>query len=824
MKKLLLFLLLTIQSLIGFAQNPADIDFAFEYTALNDHVSVLKIQNDGKILVGGAFTNYNNRLTRLNSDGSKDISFNIGTGFDAIGDSEGNIQFIEIQSDGKILVVGNFANFNGQTQNRIVRLNIDGSKDDTFNCMVDPNLFSIDNIAIQSDGKILVGGYFYGSFPVYQIFRLNSDGSIDTTFDTGTGFNDYVNSIKIQSDGKILVGGRFTSFNGQTSNRLLRLNSDGSKDTSFNDIGSGFNDEVYTILIQSDGKILVGGNFTIFKGVSTNRLVRLEINGSSDFMFGVGTGFDNIVRLIGIQSDGKILVGGDFSTYNGQSQSKLISLTSSGSKNIAFNIGTGFDNIVRSIAIQSDNTILVGGDFASYNGQTENRLISLNSEGSKNTTFKNATGFNHNPNVVKIQQDGKILVGGSFTTFNGLPQSRLIRLNSDGSKDETFIIGTGFSGFNVTVSSIEIQTDNKILVGGLFNAYNSQNQNCLIRLNLDGSKDTSFINPFFNNIVTSTEIQPDGKILVGGFFTAYNGQTQNRLIRLNIDGSKDNTFNIGTGFNDFINKIKLQSDGKILVGGVFTAYNGQTQNRLIRLNIDGSKDNTFNIGTGFTNFPNPAEILTIELQTDNKILVGGGFTAYNGQTQNRLIRLNIDGSKDNTFNIGVGFNRSINSLFIQSEGKILVGGSFTTYNGESQNGLILLNTDGSKDYTFNIWAGFTVSFMAIQPDGKIVITGKYEGSNFIGLMRLMGSSVLSTTDFSKTKIILYPNPTKDILNFTLSESISATAYEIYNLLGEKVSYGDLNTNSIAVSNLANGVYIVKINTSEGVLTEKFIKE
>lgn len=832
MKKTLFLILFALTNITLFAQNPADVDFSFEYSALNGRVNVTKIQSDGKILVGGEFTNYGNKLTRFNSDGSKDITFNIGTGFYGSSQYEGNVQFIEIQSDGKILVGGYFTSYNGQSFFNLIRLNSDGSIDSAFNTGIVFANGAITSIAIQQDGKILVAG---DDFTTYNgLIRLNSDGSNDTTFNIGTGFNNNIYSIAIQQDGKIIVGGDFTTYNGLAQNRLIRLNSNGSKDSGYN-IFTAFNNTVYSLLIQSDGKILVGGDFTTFQGTSSVRLIRLETYGSRDFMFGVGTGFDNIVRSIGVQSDGKILVGGDFTTYNGQPQGKLISLNATGSKNTAFNIGTSFNNIIRSITIQSDNTILVGGDFTSYNGQTENRLIGLNSDGSKNTTFKNATGFNQNPQVVKIQQDGKILVGGRFTTYKGLPQNCLIRLNSDGSKDDTFVIGTGFSGtvHYPYITSIIIQPDGKILVGGQFVYYNGQFQHMLIRLNSDGSKDTTFnlvIPGFDNNFnnsfgLTSIAIQQDSKILVGGNFSTFNGQSQNGLIRLNSDGSKDTTFNIGTGFNGsvnndfFISSINIQSDSKILIGGYFTNFNGQSQNYLIRLNSNGSKDTAFDIGTGFN-----GTINSIAIQSDGKILTGGNFSTFNGQSQNRIMRLNSDGSKDITFNIGAGFDNNVNSIGIQSDNQILVGGAFTTFNGLSQNGLILLNTDGSKDNTYSIGVGFTVLFMAIQPDGKIVITGKYEGSNFIGLMRLMGDSALNNSSFSKNNISLYPNPVKEILNVSLSENTNIESYEIYDLIGKKVASKNTTENFINVSDLSNGIYVLKVATNEGVITNKFIKE
>ena len=307
-----------------------------------------------------------------------------------------------------------------------------------------------------------------------------------------------------------------------------------------------------------------------------------------------------------------------------------------GSKDETFNIGTGFSSpTVASISIQPDGKIIFGGGNFTVNYRN---LVRLNSNGSIDSTFNIGNGFSSNVISTSLQSDGKIIVGGNFGTFSGISQNRLVRLNSNGSKDDTFNIGSGFNGI---VWSTFIQSDGKILVGGAFTTYTGSTNNYLIRLNSDGSKDTSFnIGSGFNGGVFSIAIQSNGKILAGGGFTTFTGSSQNYLIRLNSDGSKDSTFNIGSGFNTGVNSTKIQSDGKILAGGDFTTFTGSSQNRLIRLNSDGSKDLTFNVGSGFNDL-----VYSIEIQPDGKTLAVGNFTTFEGSSQNRAIRLNTDGTE-----------------------------------------------------------------------------------------------------------------------------------------------------------------------------------
>jgi uncharacterized delta-60 repeat protein len=364
-----------------------------------------------------------------------------------------------------------------------------------------------------------------------------------------------------------------------------------------------------------------------------------------------------------------------------------------------FTGGTGFINFIYGSKIyqtilQPDGKILVGGDFTSYDGVDSNRIIRLNTGGTIDNTFNIGTGFSNNTlfsyvNVMHLQSDGKILVGGNFTSYSGVTVDRFVRLNTGGTIDNTFNIGTGFSTFN-SILTIKTQSDGKILIGGEFTSYNGVTSNRIVRLNTGGTIDNTFnigtgLTNGFNGYVKSIALQPDGKILVGGLFSSYSGVTRNGIIRLNTGGTIDNTFNIGAGFNDVVDVITLQPDGKILVGGVFTSYSGVTRNGIIRLNTGGTIDNTFNSGDGFN-----SNVYSITLQPDGKILVGGFFSSYNGVTNDYIVRLNSNGTIDNTFITGStnGFNSSVTSIILQPDGKILVSGEFNTYSGVTYNGII----------------------------------------------------------------------------------------------------------------------------------------
>ncbi len=702
--------------------------------------------------------------------GSRDVNF---TEFDTYSGFNTTVNTIAIQPDGKIICGGGFTTFNTTTfMNRIVRLNSDGTRDFSFFTNSGFNN-SVNSIAIQPDGKIICGGTFtaFDGTTANRIVRLNSDGTLDTTFttNTGLGFNGEVRSVAIQPDGKILIGGFFTIFNGTTSNRIVRLNSDGTTDTGFTtNISTGFNDGVTSFAIQSDGKIIIGGVFTTLIGTTANRIVRLNSDGTRDGDFTTNNGsafggFSSVVRSIVIQSDGKIICAGSLPTFNGTTVNGIARLDSNGSLDTTFaaNTGTGVgvSSEIRSIVIQSDGKILIGGFFTAFNGATVNRIACLNSNGTRDTSFttNGGTGFNATVNAIEIRSDGVILVVGDFSSFNQIIVNGITGLNQSGTRNVEFLINTGV-GFNATVNSVAIQPDGKILCSGIFTNFNSTTINRIARLNSDGSLDTAFatnIGTGFNGNASSIVIQSDGKIILGGSFTTFNGTTVNYIVRLNSDGTRDTTFttNTGTAFDGGVDSIAIQPDGKILCAGQFFTFNGVTVNRILRLNSDGTRDTTFTTNTG-TAFDLTAQ--SIVIQSDGKIICAGSFTTFDGVTVNRIVRLNSDGTRDTSFttNTGTGFTSTVNSVEIQSDDKIVIVGDFTHFNGVSVNRIVRLNSDGTRDinFTINTNSGFNgiARSIAIQADGKIIIVGDFGAFNGVTVFRIvrLNSNGTRDTDFT----------------------------------------------------------------------------
>jgi uncharacterized delta-60 repeat protein len=755
-------------------------------------VNTIAIQTDGKVVIGGSFTTFNgtsrNRIARLNTDGSLDVSFNAS--------GQTGISIVLIQNDGKILAGGSSG---------VARYNTDGTADASF--VGGSSNSIVYSMQIQTDGKIVVGGNFTiisGTSRNY-IARLNTDGTIDASFNPGTGFNNIVRTLAIQPDGKIITGGDFTSFNGTGRNYIARLNTNGTLDTGFN-TGTGFNagtggyGTVISISIQTDGAIVVGGDFTTFNGVSCIRLVRLNSTGTLDSSFNPGTRLNGPVLTTCIQPDGKIFAGGVFNSFGGFPSNYIVRYNTNGTFDNVFNTGTGagFDQILYSICLQTDGKVLVGGTYSNFNNYPKRRIARLNTDGTLDFSFGGATGFNGTVESVAIQTNGKILVGGDFDIFNDSIRNNIARLNIDGSLDSTFNPGIGT---NLSIKSIAILSTGNILIGGNFSTVSGTARNKIARLNSNGSLD-NFFNPgtgFVGNVI-SISIQSNNSIIVGGSFTSFNGTTRNNIVRLSSNGTLDGTFNPGTGFNSGVNSTAIQTNGKILVGGDFTTFNGVSSNKMVRLNTDGTLDATFNIGTGFN-----GAVQSIQIQTDGKILVAGNFTTFNGITKNRIVRLNIDGTLDSSFNPGTGFNGLVFCIKLQTDGMVVAIGNFTTFNGITNNRIARILPNGSLDATFTSGIGFgpgSATTMAIQSDGKILVGGGFNYYNGVCRNRIARLNVC--TNPIRTDNIISCGPYTWIDGITYTSTNNTATFTLLNPSGcDSIISLNLTVNAIPVAPYGN---------------------
>ena len=730
--------------------------------------------------VAGNFGGFNeptfNRIVATDLSGSIDTTFNPGQlGFN------GTVRCMVTQSDGKLIVGGDFTTYSGSASNFLVRINTNGTRDATFTATLNSSVYTA---AVQSDGKLVIGGAFgtVNAVSVPRLARLNADGTRDTTWNPGTaGAGNIVRDVKIQSDGKILAVGDFTTYSGSTRNRIVRTETSGTIDNTFN-IGTGLGNAAYNVHIQPDGKIITTGAFAIYSGSSNNFIVRINSNGTKDNTFNLGTGFSQTVNISSLQPDGKIIAAGTFTTYNGSSNNYIVRINSDGTKDNTFNVGTGLDaagwpgGLNNSISYDPQNNVYLASDNVTYSGSIIPRIFKLKPDGTLDTTYNAGAGLNRFA-IANLVSGSRVYTAGTFTNYKAEGATGIAKISDSAILSSSFNPGIGF---NNDVWAMTKQSTGRIIVGGAFTNYSGSSRIRIVGLNSNGTIDSGFNvgTQGAGNIVYALATQTDDKIIAGGTFTTYSGSSTftTRLMRLNSNGSQDLTYNTGTGLNSYPLCILARADGKIFVTGLFTTYSGSAINYIMQTNSNGTRDTTFNVGTGFDA---GAFGYTAVTQSDNKLIVGGNFTTYSGSTVNRVVRINTDGTRDLTFSVGNGANTVVSAVALQSDGKAIVGGQFTSFSGSAVNRLVRVNTNGTRDTSFNVGTGLdgnvSTNGITIAADGTIYCLGSfttYSGSNSRGIVAINPNgtinqsftSGLGTASFNNTgQGFTYQQPPNQII-------------------------------------------------------------
>ncbi len=847
MKKLFLAAcLITINIFLVFSQD-GSVDLTFNskiypkspvYNGFVGEVYYSKILSSGKILVFGDFKKYMdipvNNVALLYPDGLLDTSFNVGTGpvltgFSSFYDSYCNL--ISEQSDGKIILGGAFDSFNGVLSNGIIRLNPNGSIDETFN--IGTGFKGVVRaIKLQSDGKILCGGNItsYNNLEVNNLIRLNPNGSIDTSFqidqDPLIEFKQFrINAIECQSDGKILVGGMFDEFNGLICNGLVRLLDDGTNDNSFK-IGTGVNKDDFIHKIYYDNqteKILVAGKINFFNGKSAKNIVSLNIDGTINESFNPKIGFSEYssgsILDFDIFSNRKIIICGNFEMGKNK---HLFVFNEDGSEDLNFRFKNYLPR-VNTVSVDKNDDIYVSGyfeeiDYKNYKGN----IFKIFANGSSDITFNPNLGAyvygNGSLNAV-LMNNGRILVG---TSRYNEESCKLLSINQDGS-----IYTQDFKNFidlDMVHSKAVISKNNKLYVtNGL-----------VYRIFENGKLDDSFSNtsnlyterPIFNVNVLDIAEQSDEKIIIAGYFRIKDNYYQN-IARLNEDGTLDPSFNVGLGFryrDNQVNSVVIQKDNKIIAVGDFNQYNDVLNlNKIVRLNSDGTIDNTFYSGKGFNN-----TVRRALLTHDNKLIVIGMFTQYDGNITPYIVRLNLDGSVDKTFNspfADTGMYSDSNNIALQSNGKILISINI----GGTQK-LHRLNIDGSIDDSFESltfthelenfscdYTSYDIIKSIVLLQNKIIITGCFD---YLNGYRRVGIAMLNNSEDNLTvnEFISTNYPFMFPNPFKDCFNISDKKYdtlEVYSVTGNKILSKKITGNSFCIDNIESGLYIAKFISKDG---------
>jgi uncharacterized delta-60 repeat protein len=826
------------------------------------HAHSVAIQKDGKIVIAGytytsSGSNYDFAVARFNTDGTPDKTFSedgkLTTDFNTPYGTHDEANSVAIQTDGKIVVAGFTGTTNSVYLFAIARYNSDGVLDNTFND--DGELFSgfrfvggnaiAHSVAIQKDGKIVASGMIDNNVGVA---RYTTDGTLDNTFDgngalsTDFGSTDAGFSAAIQDDGKIIVAG--TSNNNFV---LARYNTNGSLDNTFSGDGklttdfSG-TDGSNSVAIQPDGKIIAAGYSNMDFAI-----VRYNADGTLDNTFSADgklvtdiRGTPDYAHSVAVQANGKIVAAG--SSYNSSDNDFAIvrynadgSLDNTFSSNgeLTTDIGGAYiaanDNGA-AVLVKSNGKIVVAGTSSTSgtNAKSELAIVQYKSNGKPDNNFGfqgkvlgEFEGGNFVARTAAVQTDGKIIVGGYFD-IAGKHDFALVRYNADGSLDKTFS-SDGFVTTKISLigpdhcQALGIQPDGKIVAAG-------SSQDCLLG---------------------STFCKPDFAV-----------------VRYNADGTLDNFFSLDgkltTDFAsnaDVINSVALQQDGKIVVAG-YTYTGSHFDMAVARYNANGDPDNTFSgdgkLTTDFSSFDDFAQC--VKIQADGKIVVGG----YSGKTSVKdndfaLVRYNTNGTLDNLFSSDGKQTTTISgtstdfclSLAIEPGGNIIAGGYYINAQQQADFALVRYLSNGAGDNTFGTSSKVITDFastndfgtsIAIGSDGKLVMAGHSNNDFAVARYNLAAAAFTNMAAIKKemhhTAVDVLPNPfsSKASVLFTLDkdalviiELLDATGTKIKTITNERLLKGNHQI-ELSKGILTAGIYFLRIVKDKEVLTKKVVIE
>lgn len=430
--------------------------------------------------------------------------------------------------------------------------------------------------------------------------------------------------------------------------------------------------------------------------------------------------------------------------------------------------------------------------------------VAIAQSGSVDFSFKTDFDFGngHSINAVSTQTDGKIIIAGfsAVPLLKGNKSNFILRLNTNGKLDTNFIFEDGFDN---VISSLLIQPDGKILVCGYFTHYNAIQCEKIARLNIDGTFDLSFSTPDFTGYVNTLALQTDNKIIISG-------KTDTNLftiMRVNNNGSLDSSFK-KIVVNYPVDEITMEPNGKAIISGYFSKFNNKLCPSIVRINYDGTLD------TGFNPHRNLGWISEqcVILQPDGKLLVGGRMLSINNQRIN-IVRLNHDGSLDSTFYHGeVGDDDSyVTSMCLQKNGKILLGGSFNTFKNKKNKNIACLNMDGSLDTTFKSGDGFdnTVRSLKLQSGNKMIVVGDFDSYDSYLNSRIVR---LNINDIS-FELTIFPNPNDG--NFKINASKTLKSIIITDAVGKEVFHNEPMSSYLEIDlrDKSSGMYFIKVFSS-----------
>lgn len=881
--KLLKAILYTLPYLIVLSSYPQTIDPGFNLPTpvKAADTRVVRIQQDGKILLGGSIQFYENQrvnnLVRLNEDGSLDESLALSL------DSKGSVNHIELLGSGEIII----SEFNRTTNCDILTKLSDSGKILISN----DSLGDIKSICIQNDDKILItASRFKDGALAHRLHRFNSDFTLDDTFNQNNRFKDYASDIAMQGD-SILVAASF-SDNAFADSKVIRFAPNGSLDPSFSDESDL--DWIDEMTVQPDGKILL------------SNIVRLNADGSVDAGFNPPKEVERTVSPPILQGSDILTVGHPYSDSEGTFLRRLKADGSLDANFVPVRLRDGFCNAC--LALTTSDEIIMNDTPL---GGNEYGLTKFSKDGLLDESFRPEVGT-YGEISFGDYKSGQLVVGGDFVRIGEVRTRNLAKINADGTVDAQFVAAPSLSAYPVMSqqpSDVKIIDSNTYLAalgksmlrlnerGEIMEQYTytrsgftvplnfsekinllpdgrivTASVNGIVVLNSDGTVDSSFVIPKPNGRSTlyDFDIQSDG-FLWGTNFTQVNGIDANGWVRLNYDGTVDQTFNVGSGANDIVTNINVLENDNIIITGRFSQFNGVAARRLVKLFKGGQVDKEFtknysattpeyyfsfssnsvntnfrdgfiisardwygytlsflkNDGTFDSNYRLPDKIESVEeeifpvVTNSDSIILFSKFQINGNSTPSFALRL--------IFNSKPTITGTTSSLVTLQETPISL----------SLDDLIVTDVDNTypTDFTLSIYDGDNYSldgFQVIPSPGFVgklnipvkVSDGTNESDLFYFTIEVVAEDQITALEdtIASNNVYFYPNPVDEELNVEVNDWIGGTI-SIASVSGKHIWTKQIVSPSMTIDleSVNSGVYLLRLIKEEQTYIFRVVK-
>ncbi|MEO6689770.1 MAG: Ig-like domain repeat protein [Dokdonella sp.] len=721
---------------------------------------------DGSIVLGGYFSSVNGadrkNIAKLRPDGTLDP--------DWTPQLDGVLYTLVSDGNGSIYLGGWFTKVGGRDRQHLAKIAESGrgDVDESWNPAANS---SISALALDGAGSIYVGGGFgsVGGLSRRGIARLSTEGSGSADPVWNPSPNGSVNAIALNSAHTVYVGGTFTNVGGQNRKYLASLSTDGAgpADVTWNPSPDYY---VNALLPDANGNVYAGGSFFAIGGGTSYGLARLAASGSGAIDPLWAPQVNGQVSAMALDGSGNIYIGGMFTLARGQVRNNVAKLSTSGVGTPDPNWNPSASGEVRALVLNPDNTICVGGSFSTLHEQQHLGLGVITTDGTLSAIQMDIEYPGYATSIAR-QPNGGVIVGGEFRKVGQVMHRNILRLRPDRTLDLEW--NPDPDGF---VSTVLADPDGSVYVGGYFSKIGGKNRNNIAKISGEGvGASDDLWNPNADYVVQRLVMDASRNIYAGGAFSSIGAKHRAGIAKLSADGTGvvDATWNPtasgGTSGASSVSNLALDG-GYIYAGGDFNQIGGLNRNRIAKLSVAGAgqADPAWNPAAN-------SYVQSIAVDTNGSVYVGGVFTNIGGANRNYIAKLSGNGSGAADVNWNPAADNVVSTLALDGTGHVFVGGSFTIISGSTRRHVAKLSTsgNGSADANWNPSADDSPLALAFDGHGTAYIGGQFTE---IGGARRGGIAAVSTEQWVTSTAVTSMSPTTTVAgqSYAVSVSVSST--------------------------------------------------